>query len=100
MKKGEVHADAWIKDVAPSTHLRTWYGHQPQRWREFRARYRRELRNNKAAWSPILALAKRRNVTLLYAAHDELHNARSFCVIFSSVDRHALVVGTRPSGVL
>ena len=74
MKKGEVHADAWIKDVAPSTDLRTWYGHRPQRWREFRRRYRRELRSNKAAWSPILAIAKRRNVTLLYAAHDEVHN--------------------------
>jgi uncharacterized protein YeaO (DUF488 family) len=74
MKKGEVHADAWMKDVAPSTELRTWYGHRPQRWREFRTRYRRELRNNKAAWFPILAIAKHRNVTLLYAAHDELHN--------------------------
>ena len=74
MKKGEVHAAAWIKDVAPSTDLRTWYGHRPERWREFRSRYLRELRANKAAWAPILAMATRRNVTLLYAAHDELHN--------------------------
>jgi uncharacterized protein YeaO (DUF488 family) len=74
MKKAEVHADAWIKDVAPSTELRTWYGHRPQRWQEFRKRYRRELNNNKEAWSPIMAVAKRRNVTLLYSAHDELHN--------------------------
>jgi uncharacterized protein YeaO (DUF488 family) len=74
MKRTEVHADAWIKDVAPSTELRTWYGHRPQRWRKFRTRYRRELRNNKAVWAPILAIAKRRNVTLLYAAHDQLHN--------------------------
>jgi uncharacterized protein YeaO (DUF488 family) len=74
MTKAEVHADAWIKEVAPSTELRTWYGHRSRRWREFQSRYRRELRNNKAAWSQILAIAKRRNVTLLYAAHDEHHN--------------------------
>ncbi len=74
MKKSALHADAWIKDVAPSTELRTWYRHRPDRWREFQKRYRRELRKNKSAWSPILAAAKRRNVTLLYAAHDELHN--------------------------
>jgi uncharacterized protein YeaO (DUF488 family) len=74
MKKSAVHADAWMKDVAPSATLRTWYGHRPQRWREFRTRYQRELRANRAAWSPILALAAHRNVTLLYAAHDQLHN--------------------------
>ena len=72
--KRTLRADAWLKDVAPSTKLRTWYGHMPQRWREFRARYRRELRTNEAAWFPILALAKRHNVTLLYVAHDEQHN--------------------------
>lgn len=74
MKKAAVHADEWNKDVAPSTALRKWYGHRPQRWREFRARYQRELRKNQAAWSPILAIAAHRNVTLLYAAHDQLHN--------------------------
>lgn len=74
VKKSELHADAWIKDVAPSAELRTWYGHRPERWPEFRRRYQRELRTNEAAWAPILAAAKRRTVTLLYAAHDELHN--------------------------
>ncbi len=74
VKKSALHADAWFKDVAPSTDLRIWYGHRPERWPEFRSRYRRELSNNKAAWSPLLAMAKRGNVTLLYAARDELHN--------------------------
>jgi uncharacterized protein YeaO (DUF488 family) len=74
MKKAALHADAWIKDVAPSNELRTWYGHRPERWPEFRTRYQRELRANEAAWTPILALARHRNVTLLYAAHDQLRN--------------------------
>jgi len=75
VSKSALHADAWLKDVAPSTELRTWYGHQLERWPAFRARYRSELRRNKRALAPLLAAAKRRNVTLLYAAHDESHNS-------------------------
>ncbi|HEY5947582.1 MAG TPA: DUF488 family protein [Kofleriaceae bacterium] len=75
MKKSAVRADAWIKDVAPSTELRKWYGHRPERWREFRRRYRNELNTNQRAWSPLLSAATHGNVTLLYAAHDPLHNS-------------------------
>lgn len=74
MKKDAVGADAWLKEVAPSTELRKWFGHRVERWEEFRRRYRKELAANPAASKPILDAAERGNVTLLYSAHDVLHN--------------------------
>ena len=74
MKKESLQAQAWLKAVAPSTSLRKWFGHRPERWPEFRRRYRNELRANEDAWSPILEASKRGTVTLLYSAHDVEHN--------------------------
>ena len=74
MKKEALAADAWIKEVAPSTELRKWFDHRVERWEEFRRRYRRELNANRDAWEPILEASRRRTVTLLYSAHDILHN--------------------------
>ena len=74
MKKESVAADAWMKDVAPSKELRQWFGHQVERWEEFRRRYRKELATNPNAWEPILDAEERGTVTLLYSAHDVLHN--------------------------
>jgi uncharacterized protein YeaO (DUF488 family) len=74
MKKEALAADAWLKDVAPSTELRKWFGHQVERWEEFRLRYRAELDANPAAWAPILEAARGGKVTLLFSAHDTLHN--------------------------
>ena len=74
MKKNELDADAWLKDVAPSAELRKWFGHRVERWEEFRARYSKELDGNPTAWAPILEAAERGNVTLLYSARDVLHN--------------------------
>jgi uncharacterized protein YeaO (DUF488 family) len=74
MTKDAVAADAWMKEVAPSTKLRQWFDHREERWREFRRRYRSELRANPSAWAPILAAEKRHTVTLLYSAHDVEHN--------------------------
>jgi uncharacterized protein YeaO (DUF488 family) len=74
MTKDAVAADAWIKDVAPSTELRRWFGHRVDRWEEFRRRYRRELAANPSAWAPILDAQRHRTVTLLYSANDVLHN--------------------------
>jgi uncharacterized protein YeaO (DUF488 family) len=75
MKKESLAADAWMKEVAPSTQLRTWFGHRAERWEEFRRRYRAELDANPAAWKPLLeAAAKPRTVTLLYSARDTVHN--------------------------
>lgn len=74
MKKEALAADVWMKEVAPSTRLRKWFGHRPERWEEFRRRYRAELDANPAAWKPILDAATPGTVTLLYSARDTLHN--------------------------
>src|SRR6185437_16873383 len=54
MKKADLHADAWMKDVAPSTELRQWFGHEVERWDEFRRRYQRELNAKPDSWAPVL----------------------------------------------
>jgi uncharacterized protein YeaO (DUF488 family) len=74
MRKDELDADAWLKDVAPSTELRKWFSHRVERWEEFRQRYRRELDARPDAWEPILKAGRRGNVTLLYSARDAIHN--------------------------
>lgn len=75
MKKEAVAADRWMKEVAPSTELRRWFGHQVERWEEFRRRYRAELDANPAAWEPILEAETRDTVTLLFSARDPAHNS-------------------------
>ena len=74
MTKEAVAADAWMKDVAPSTVLRRWFNHQEERWEEFCRRYRQELAANPGAWQPILDAQRCGTVTLLYSAHDVRHN--------------------------
>ena len=74
MKKESLTLDAWLKDVAPSPGLRTWFGHRPERWGEFQRRYLQELRANPGAWKPILEASRNGVVTLLYSAHDVEHN--------------------------
>ena len=75
MKKEALVAEAWMKDVAPTTALRRWFNHQPERWEAFRERYAAELSANPEAVAPLRALARRGTVTLLYSAHDEDHNS-------------------------
>jgi uncharacterized protein YeaO (DUF488 family) len=74
MKKEALALDAWLKDVAPSSELRKWFGHRVERWDEFERRYREELSENPESWQPILEAARRGAVTLLYSAHDTEHN--------------------------
>ncbi|MGH9707927.1 MAG: DUF488 family protein, N3 subclade, partial [Candidatus Acidiferrales bacterium] len=75
IKKSALAGDAWLKDAAPSAELRTWFGHRPERWKQFQKRYRAELRANTQAWKSILEAARRGKVTLLYSARDREHNA-------------------------
>lgn len=75
MKKEALEMEAWLKDVAPSTELRKWYGHRVERWPEFQRRYREELDANKEAWKPLLDASARGTVTLLYGARDVEHNS-------------------------
>jgi uncharacterized protein YeaO (DUF488 family) len=74
MKKEALAADAWLKEVAPSTELRKWFDHRVERWDEFRRRYREALKAHPDAWQPIVEADRRGTVTLLYSAHDTLHN--------------------------
>jgi uncharacterized protein YeaO (DUF488 family) len=74
LTKAKVGSDAWLKDVAPSSELRKWFDHAPERWIEFKRRYRAELAANPQAWAPILEQAGRGAVTLLYSSHDVHHN--------------------------
>lgn len=69
--------DLWFKDAAPSTELRQWFGHDPDRWEEFADRYRVELSANAAPVGELIESARKSGhgvLTLLYAAKDEAHN--------------------------
>jgi uncharacterized protein YeaO (DUF488 family) len=75
LTKEKAKVDLWMKEIARSDALRKWFGHEPERWTEFQARYRKELRNKTELLKEIKQLEKKyRTVTLLYSAKDELHN--------------------------
>lgn len=74
LRKESLKLSLWLKEIAPSPQLRTWFGHDPARFEVFSQRYRKELAANAAAVGELQELAKRGRVTLLYAAHDMLHN--------------------------
>jgi uncharacterized protein YeaO (DUF488 family) len=74
LSKADAAVDRWLKEIAPSTELRRWFGHDPERWHEFRRRYTDELRENATALEELRALARKGTVTLLYGARDEEHN--------------------------
>jgi uncharacterized protein YeaO (DUF488 family) len=74
LTKDKAELTLWLKEIAPSTELRKWFGHDPERWDEFRRRYRAELDGNDAAVAELRSLLKKGKVTLLYGAHDETHN--------------------------
>jgi uncharacterized protein YeaO (DUF488 family) len=74
LRKERAAVTLWLKEVAPSTELRKWFGHDPARWTEFNRRYRAELAHNDEAVARLAELAVRGPLTLLYAAHDTEHN--------------------------
>jgi uncharacterized protein YeaO (DUF488 family) len=65
---------AWLPDVGPSSELRRWFGHDPQRWEEFRRRYFAELDARPEAWRPLADAVAAGDVTLLYSSRDTEHN--------------------------
>lgn len=73
LAKDKAALDGWMKDVAPSTNLRKWFGHDPARWQEFRQRYHAELRDQPAL-DQLHDLAAAHTVTLIYSARDPDHN--------------------------
>jgi uncharacterized protein YeaO (DUF488 family) len=74
VSKEEARLDEWIKEIAPSGELRTWFGHDPQRWDEFRKRYRSELEEHSETLKDLRRRAREGPITLVYSARDEIHN--------------------------
>jgi uncharacterized protein YeaO (DUF488 family) len=74
LRKADAAIDRWMKDIAPSTELRQWFGHDPERWSEFRRRYVRELQQHATAVDELRELARHHTVTLVFSARDAEHN--------------------------
>ena len=75
MSKAKAYVDLWMKGIGPSDRLRKWFGHDPERWAEFQKRYRQELKKNTELTGELRKLERKHGtVTLVYSAHDELHN--------------------------
>jgi uncharacterized protein YeaO (DUF488 family) len=74
LSKMKLRVHAWLKEVGPSTGLRKWFSHDPEKWSRFRTRYFRELDARPEAWRPIASAARRGTVTLVYSSHDTEHN--------------------------
>src|SRR3954467_2772895 len=75
-RKEALALDEWLKDLAPSDELRRWFGHDPERWEEFRKLYRAELHDaqRRILLSELAARVEEGPVTLVYGAKDEVHN--------------------------
>lgn len=74
LSKETAQLDRWEKELAPSDELRRWFGHDPDKWPEFRERYLGELGQKREQLAELRQLARRGRLTLLYAAKDEEHN--------------------------
>src|SRR5947207_12874008 len=72
--KDDLALDDWAKNIAPSTSLRKWFGHDPERWETFQERYRNELSHRRERLRSLLKSAGKRRLTLVYGAKDENHN--------------------------
>ena len=74
LRKADAAIDHWIKDIAPSTELRKWFGHDPTRWQEFRQRYADEIHKHPGHLDELRAFARSGRITIVFGAHDETHN--------------------------
>ena len=74
LTKGRAAVKLWLKEVAPSTELRKWFGHDPAKWKQFQARYRKELREKNHVLELLEQKSEEHTVTLVYGARDEEHN--------------------------
>lgn len=70
VSREQAQLNEWLKEAAPSPELRTWFGHKPERFDEFKARYQLELNTNPAVEQLKTIIKTHKSVTLLYAAHD------------------------------
>ena len=74
LKREDIQIHEWLKEVAPSTALRKWAHHSPEKWQEFEAKYRLELEQNDAVNNLLAIISENEVVTLLYAARDQKQN--------------------------
>ena len=87
VSKEQARLDEWDKDLAPSAELREWFGHEPNRFAEFRRRYIGELRRNRTRLTELRRRARAGALTLVYSAHDSQHND---AVVLAEVLRRGL----------
>ena len=84
LTKRKADIDLWLKDIAPSTELRKWFGHAPEKWKGFRKHYHQELKKNKVQIELLKKQLKKGTVTLVYGTKDEEYNeARVLKELFS-----------------
>jgi uncharacterized protein YeaO (DUF488 family) len=74
LTKEKASVDLWLKEIAPSTELRKWFGHDPAKWKNFRARYETEIRHNTNLFTVLQQKAREGTITLIYGARDQKHN--------------------------
>jgi uncharacterized protein YeaO (DUF488 family) len=74
LTKKEAAIDRWLREIAPSTELRRWFGHDPGRWHEFQRRYAVELEHHSELMDELVRLARQGTLTLIFGARDEEHN--------------------------
>ena len=91
VSRARAQLDAWAKELAPSAELRQWFGHDPERFEEFRRRYIEELRRNGPQLAALRRRAREGTLTLVYSAHDREHND---AVVLAEVLRRGLPAGS------
>ena len=74
VSKEHAALDLWMKEISPSAELRKWFGHDPAHWEEFRDRYAEEVHQRPDLLDQLRSLARQGPITLVYSAHDEVHN--------------------------
>jgi uncharacterized protein YeaO (DUF488 family) len=74
IKKEQAYIDCWLRNIAPSGELRKWFGHDPEKWLEFKKRYFQELKVNPDPFNQLAEIVKSRQVTLVFGAKDREHN--------------------------
>jgi uncharacterized protein YeaO (DUF488 family) len=74
VRKEDAKIDEWMKEIAPSSGLRKWFGHDPARWSEFQHRYHTEIEHHPEQLERLRMLAREGPITLVFSAHDEAHN--------------------------
>jgi uncharacterized protein YeaO (DUF488 family) len=75
LTKEKAQVDLWLKEIAPSTKLRKWFSHDPDKWTEFQKRYRAEIRDKDEQVARLKDVIGNRKVTFVYGSKDEIHNA-------------------------